>query len=128
MDFSNHQAIYLQIADYVCDSILIKKWSAEDKIPSVREMAISIEVNPNTVARAYTYLQDQKIIFNKRGLGYYISADASELTAQLKRKQFIKQELPRMFKYMHLLGISIDKIDQHYQKYLNSIGEKNETK
>ena len=127
MDFSNHQAIYLQIADYVCDSILVKKWLPENKIPSVRELAIRIEVNPNTVARAYTYLQDQKIIFNKRGRGYFISLDAFELTAQFKRKQFIKQELPHMFKYMQLLGISINEIDQYYQKYLNSIGEKHET-
>jgi GntR family transcriptional regulator len=127
MDFSNHQAIYLQIADYVCDSILIKKWSSEDKIPSVREMAISIEVNPNTVARAYTYLQDQKIIYNKRGLGYYISPDAPILTAQIKRKQFIKLELPRMFKNMQLLEISIDEIEQRYQKHLISKAEKNDT-
>ncbi|MBT4287509.1 MAG: GntR family transcriptional regulator [Deltaproteobacteria bacterium] len=127
MDFSNHQAIYLQIADYVCDSILIKKWSSEDKIPSVREMAISIEVNPNTVARAYTYLQDQKIIYNKRGLGYYISPDAPILTAQIKRKQFIKLELPRMFKNMQLLEISINEIEQRYQKHLISKAEKNDT-
>lgn len=128
MDFSNHQAIYLQIADYVCDSILIKKWLPEDKIPSVREMAIRIEVNPNTVARAYTYLQDQDIIFNKRGMGYFISLDARTVTAQLKRKQFIDHELPRMFKYMDLLSIQTEEIEQLYQKYLNFKGVENEIK
>ena len=128
MDFSNHQAIYLQIADYVCDAILAQKWQAEEKIPSVREMAFNIEVNANTVARAYTYLQDQNIIYNKRGLGFYISQDAHVLTTQLKRTQFIKQELPRMFKYIHQLEINISELDQLYSKYLVSKGENNEIK
>lgn len=128
MDFSNHQAIYLQIADYVCDAILAHKWHTEEKIPSVREMAFSIEVNANTVARAYTYLQDQEIIYNKRGLGFYVSQDALALTTQLKRNQFITHELPRMFKYIHQLGISIGELDQLYLKFLSSKGENNENK
>ena len=57
MDFNNTQAIYLQIADYVCDQIQLQQWQTDDKIPSVREMAVNLEVNPNTVMRSYDHLR-----------------------------------------------------------------------
>ncbi len=76
MEFSNHQAIYLQIADQICESILMQHKLSGERIASVREMALQIEVNPNTVARAYSLLQEQGIIFNKRGLGFFIAETA----------------------------------------------------
>ena len=53
MEFGKDQAIYLQIADLICENILSGEWAAETKIPSVRELAINLEVNPNTVMRTY---------------------------------------------------------------------------
>lgn len=50
------QAIYLQIVDYVCEKILLDEYQPEDKLPSVREMGMQLEVNPNTVMRAYEVL------------------------------------------------------------------------
>ena len=73
MEFKDTQTIYLQIADHFCENILRKKWNPGDRIPSVREMAVNIEVNPNTVMRTFNYLQDKGIIFNKRGIGYFVS-------------------------------------------------------
>ncbi|HRN58369.1 MAG TPA: GntR family transcriptional regulator, partial [Agriterribacter sp.] len=49
MQFKDSQSIYLQIADYVCEKILLGEWKAEQRIPSVRELAVQLEVNPNTV-------------------------------------------------------------------------------
>ena len=69
MEFKEKQAIYLQIGEHISETILRKQWEEGEKIPSVREMAMSIEVNPNTVMRTYSYLQDRGIIFNKRGIG-----------------------------------------------------------
>ena len=46
------QAIYLQIVDFVCEKVLLGEYQAEDKLPSVREMGMQLEVNPNTVMRA----------------------------------------------------------------------------
>ena len=59
MDFKETQAIYLQIVDLVCDHIVTGKWKAQERIPSVRELGVQLEVNPNTVMRAYDYLQAQ---------------------------------------------------------------------
>lgn len=70
MDFKDTQAIYMQIADFVCDNIVSGKWSGDGRIPSVRELGMQLEVNPNTVMRAYEWLENRQIIYNKRGIGF----------------------------------------------------------
>ncbi len=70
MEFKDTQAIYLQIVDWMCDNIVKEKWGSDERIPSVRELGVLLEVNPNTVMRAYECLQNQNIIYNKRGVGF----------------------------------------------------------
>ncbi len=106
MEFHSQRAIFLQIADLLTDGILEKKWAAEERIPSVRELAASIEVNPNTVMRAYTFLQDQDIITNKRGIGFFVSTDSISKIIELKRTEFIALEVPKISKTLKLLNIS----------------------
>lgn len=106
MNFNSNKAIYLQIADFICENILMENWKAEERIPSVREFAINIEVNPNTVMRTYSFLQDRDIIYNKRGIGYFISEDAFEKTLKLKKKEFMNKDLPEFLKKMKLLNIN----------------------
>ena len=60
MEFSQSQAIYLQIADFVCEKILLKEWPPESRIPSVRELAVQLEVNPNTVMRTFESCSKKK--------------------------------------------------------------------
>jgi GntR family transcriptional regulator len=110
MEFHSQRAIFLQIADLLTDGILEKKWGAEERIPSVRELAASIEVNPNTVMRAYTFLQDQEIIINKRGIGFFVATDSALKIIQLKRAEFIVQEIPKISKTLRLLNISFDEM------------------
>ena len=65
MDFNNKKSIFLQIADYFYEKILLRKMNDNDRIASVREMAVALEVNPNTVMRTYQHLQELHIIYNK---------------------------------------------------------------
>lgn len=120
MEFGNDKAIYLQITDHLCENILLGKWKAGDRIPSVREIAVSIEVNPNTVMRTFTYLQDKGIIFNKRGIGYFVSEDGFEKTTALRKEDFVNQELPGFFKAMQLLNLTMDDITTYHQQFLNN--------
>jgi GntR family transcriptional regulator len=116
MEFRESHAIYLQIADYICESILQKKWKEEDRIPSVREMAVAMEVNPNTVMRTFSFLQDKGIIYNKRGMGYYISENGFTQTLELKKQTFLQEEMPQIIKTMKLIGLSVADIEKYYNQ------------
>jgi GntR family transcriptional regulator len=115
MVFRQNEAIYQQIADLACENVLSGAWKAGDRVPSVRELAGEIEVNPNTVVRTYAYLQDQGIIQNQRGLGYYVADRAPEVTRELMRRTFVSRDLPRVFRTMDLLGMGVDELRGLYE-------------
>lgn len=117
MEFHDHKAIYLQIGDLICENILTRKWQTGEKIPSVREMAVNIEVNPNTVMRTYSYLQEQEVIYNKRGIGYFVADDAYEKTRNLMRSDFLTTDLPHVFKTMTLLKLTVEDLQPLFQQY-----------
>lgn len=110
MEFHSQKAIFLQIADLLSDGILEKKWDVDERIPSVRELASSLEVNPNTVMRAYTFLQEQGIILNKRGIGFFVTPDAINRIIELKKEEFITIEIPRLAKTLKLLNFSLEEV------------------
>lgn len=121
MEFNDNQPIYLQIADLFFENILLGTWKPGDRIPSVREMAVNVEVNPNTVMRTFNYLQEKEIIFNKRGIGYFVAEDGLQKTKALRKEDFMTQELPKVFKEMQLLNMEMKDIESCYQNYLDNL-------
>jgi GntR family transcriptional regulator len=126
MQFHNNGAIYLQIADYICEKVLLKEWKPEDKLPSVRELAIQLEVNPNTVVRTYDFLKQQQIIVDKRGIGYFITSDAYKNAVAYRKTEFLEKELPTVFRIMNMLGLEpadlttrFETFKRHYNAYSN---------
>ncbi len=117
MEFSNGQPIYLQISDMILEKILRKDWTAGMKIPSIREIATEMEVNPNTVVRTYNFLQESGMVQNRRGIGYYVTEDARERTLSDLKTRFLTVELPEVVRKMHLLRIGMDELHQAYQNY-----------
>lgn len=120
MEFNNAQPIFIQIADYICSQTLQGIYKTESRIPSVRELAVQLEVNPNTVMRAYERLQNLEIIYNKRGIGYFIAPQAFMQIQQLRRRQFINDTLPAIFREMSLLDINISEIETEYKNFLSN--------
>ncbi len=120
MEFNQSQAIYLQIGDYICEQILIGRWKEGDRILSVRELGVALQVNPNTVIRTFEFLQNNEIIFNKRGVGYFVAENAQKKIIEYRRKQFLELDLPVVFKNMNLLGMSFDEIKIQYEEYNKS--------
>jgi len=118
MEFKQNQGIYLQIADKILNQLLEKIWVAEDRIPSVREIAIAYEVNPNTALRTFNYLEDQGIIYNKRGIGYFISPQGPAKALAIKRQQFTQHELPLFISNMKLLGITFEELKSLYDHFI----------
>jgi DNA-binding transcriptional regulator YhcF (GntR family) len=117
MEFNDNQPIYLQIADYVCEQILQQAWPPGERIPSVRDLGSSLEVNPNTAMRAFDFLQQQDILFNKRGMGYYAADDAPERVKAMRRARFLDVELPDLFRTMTLLGIGMSEIESRFNAF-----------
>ena len=116
MQFTNDKPIYQQIVDLVVRKILTEEWRAEDKILSVRDLGAALEVNPNTVMRAYDKLQQDEVIFNKRGLGFFVSPDAISKIRKERKAQFLHEEAPQFFQTAKLLHISIDELIDLYNR------------
>lgn len=123
MEFSQPRGIYQQIADQMCDRILQGEWAPGERIPSIRELAVDIGVNPNTVTKSYQSLMEQKIIENRRGRGYFVAENARERILDDMRQAFIREELPQLFRTMRLLDFGMDELSE---KYSNSAGEEDE--
>ena len=115
MKFKESKPIYLQIADRICDEILQGKYREEERIPSVREYAATVEVNANTVVRSFDYLQGQDIIYNKRGLGYFVIQGGRERILELRKEVFLRDELPEFFRQLKTLDIPMKEIEKMYQ-------------
>ncbi|MBR1871663.1 MAG: GntR family transcriptional regulator [Bacteroidales bacterium] len=111
MEFDSNKPIWLQIGDAICDGVLAGSVSSGQRLPSVREYGAQLGVNPNTVMRTYEKLTQDGIIFNKRGIGYFVSDDAKETIVQAQRKNFMDNELPAFVRRMRLLGINPAEID-----------------
>ena len=118
MNFKDNKPIYLQIADRIGDDVLNGHLQADSKIPSVREMAAQIEVNANTVARTYEYLQQNGIIYTKRGLGYFVSPDAHETVANMRRDQLMHNEMDYFLSQLKAAGVSPDELNKIYTNFL----------
>lgn len=112
-NFGDNRPIYLQISGWICEKILRGEWVADQRIPSLRELGVLLEVNPNTVVRTCEYLLSQGVIYNRRGLGYFVSADAGERIRSEARRVFYEQELANLALRMRSLGITVDEVSRH---------------
>lgn len=110
MEFSEHKPIYLQMAEMMQEKILCHIWEEDSRIPSVRELGATLGVNPNTIVRTYQLLENEEIIYNKRGLGYFVKEGARKRIAAVKRREFMENELPQFKAKAELLGITKEDI------------------
>ncbi|MCK8522026.1 GntR family transcriptional regulator [Aquimarina sp. D1M17] len=123
MDFDNGKPIYLQIVDFFYENILIRKWQENERIPSVREVAVTVEVNPNTAIRAFNHLQEQEVIYNKRGIGYFVSEKGYDTVLEIKKKEFMGVKLPNIFKEMMLLDVEFEEVKHSYDEYVKNVND-----
>jgi DNA-binding transcriptional regulator YhcF (GntR family) len=106
----------MQIVDFCFRRILIGQWKANERIPSVRELGMTLQVNPNTAMRAFEYIQSERIIYLKRGEGYYVDSEARNRILKLQKKDFFDDTLPELFQAMNLLGIGVEEILEKYNE------------
>lgn len=104
MEFDVNRPIYLQIYDTICDQVLSGALVPDGRIPSVREYGAQLGVNQNTIMRTYEKLTTDGIIYNKRGLGFFISPDAREKVLEYKKTEFVNETVPKIRRQLQLLG------------------------
>lgn len=115
MEFQNGKSIFLQIADTITEKVVSGEFPAGEKIPSVRELAAEMGVNPNTVMRTYSELQAMNIIENQRGIGYFVNPEAQKIILKSKKEEFFKKVLPQFLKQAAMLGITADELRKHLE-------------
>lgn len=114
MEFKNSKGIFLQIADSISEKVMEGKYPPGDKIPSVRDLALEMGVNPNTILRTYSELQSRGIIDNKRGVGYHVSEQAVDIIRQWKRKEFFDIDLPLIVRQTKILNIAFEELKPYF--------------
>lgn len=125
MQFNDNQPIWLQIYDHVCRAIVSGKWPEAERVPSVRELAAALQVNPNTVMRAYEKLEGDALVVNRRGIGFFVAEGARHKTHGVQRREFLSEQLPALFRRMKELGVEMDTIQECYRTYLKEQNDEN---
>lgn len=118
MNFNDNKPIYLQIAESLMDSIVRGDLPDEPRLPSVRDYAIEAGVNPNTVMRTFVWLQQQELIYMKRGIGYFVAPNASVKILQMRKEYFFAHEANYFFDRLAQFGITPEQLGRDYAEYL----------
>lgn len=114
----NNKAIYIQIADRICDEIVNGTYPPDSRLPSVREYAADMQVNANTVMRSYERLAQQGYIYNRRGIGFFISPDARQKILDARGSDLVDNRLENIFSLLSHLNIDPDQLRDAYRDYL----------
>ncbi|MBR1627293.1 MAG: GntR family transcriptional regulator [Bacteroidales bacterium] len=102
--------IFLQLAENIKSQIIEGKLKKDDRIMSVRDIAATYEVNNNTAMKSVNTLAEENIIYQKRGMGYFVTEKAKEIIEEQRRRLFYEKELPILRKVMTQLGITKEEL------------------
>ena len=125
MQFNDNQPIWLQIYDHACRAIVSGRCPERERIPSIRELAVTLQVNPNTVMRAYDKLGSDGLILIRRGMGFFVAEGSQARTLEAQRHEFIRVELHTMFARMDELGIDMNDLQTLHNNYLKRKSHEN---
>ena len=109
-EFNDSQPIYRQLRDRVVAMILDGLLKEGDPLPSVRNVAAELRVNPLTVLKSYQQLVDEKLVESRRGLGMFINTGARKLLLQGERQKFLAEEWPRVHATIQRLGLTPEEL------------------
>ena len=121
---TDNRPIYIRLADQICDRILLDEYRKLERIPSVREYAVSQQVNPATAARAFETLERQGVIFNKRGLGFFVAETDVDIIRKMRLEAMLGEESELFFSRLAVLEVSPDRLKEMYSEYLTKYNNK----
>ena len=120
--FLRKSPVDLQIAERLTDEILAGKYAPDERIPGVRDYSVQLQVNVNTTAKAFDQLRQRGIIYDRRGLGSFVSSDAREQILEMRRNAFFRESLPNLARTIRQLGISEEELLQRLKAEMADAG------
>lgn len=126
MEFTENQPIWIQIYDLICSKITDGSYPTGERLPSLRDLAMELQVNPNTVVRVYNRLESEGLSFNRRGVGYFVADNAPALLRSVWQREFTLNEVPRFFARMEQFGVDIATLNQLYQQFSKNKDHENQ--
>ena len=115
--FDENKPIYIQIMDLIKKQMISKEFQPGEKLPSVRDMSTQLEVNPNTVQRAYIEMEREMLVYTKRGQGTFI-VDEPDIVLKL-RQEMVLDRVATFVREMEEFGFSHDELLQTIERYLS---------
>ncbi|MFC6182247.1 GntR family transcriptional regulator [Lactiplantibacillus daowaiensis] len=120
MKFDDKVPIYYQIKQHLYHEILAATLKPGDKLPAVRQLAVDLTVNVNTIQRALSEMITEGVIESRRGKGNFVTQDTARL-AQLK-EQLVMAQLALVYAQLHALNLSDDEIIESLKRYIEQKG------
>lgn len=119
MKFDHNTPIYIQVMDMIKKQIVSNELKSGDRLPSVRELAVRLKVNPNTIQRTYQELERDGITETQRGLGRYVTDNRQR--TQLLKDEMCQDIIQNFIHEMRALGFSDDRIAKIISKNLGEV-------
>lgn len=110
VQWSDGAPIYRQLKERVIAMMLDGELKPGDALPSVRQVAAEYQLNPITVSRAYQELVDEALVEKRRGLGMFVTEEASRKLRSTERERFLTEEWPQVLERIRLLGLSTEEL------------------
>ncbi|KRM10504.1 GntR family transcriptional regulator [Paucilactobacillus suebicus] len=117
MDFDDRIPIYYQIKQYICQEIIVGHFKPEDKIPAVRQLALTLTVNVNTIQRALAELVNDGILESKRGRGNFVTADLKRLNEM--KHSIVEEQLALVYDRLTDLQITPEEMVRDLTDYID---------
>lgn len=115
IDLSDSRPIYLQIIDGFRAAILSGRYRDGDRVPPVRELAIRLKINPNTVAKAYKMMQDEQLLASRPGGGNFITLNG-ETDLKREREACVAETIARLIAEADAFGLSRDQLRRLFEQ------------
>src|ERR1700722_2489972 len=119
LETSDGVPIYLQIVNQIKRNVAVGRLKPEDPLPSVRQLALELTINPNTVARAYLELEHGGVIYKRQGQGTYVSAQAAEASRR-ERNKIVAALFEKAIIEASSFGMSEAEIAEAYRQSIQS--------
>lgn len=113
LNYRDTKPIYEQVKDGILQMIYTQVLSPEEKLPSVREMASRLAINPNTISRAYKELEQEGVLYTQSGIGTFVN---KEIRLQEKMTESLFQQFDKVTKQLFLYSVTPEEISVRVQE------------